>query len=288
MRTGRQVWQDTRPPFLLGCVFYTLNLIDMNKIGILFFALSTMGIGTLSAQTADSTQTSPWTKEGFAGLKLTQVSLTNWAAGGDNSVAFDLQGTYQINYKKEKHLWTNRLELAYGLNKTGEDGTRKANDKIYLNTNYGYSIAKNWYASAFATFQTQFSPGYDYSVNKDVSISEFMAPGYLTTGLGFTYDPGKMLSAFGANLKGEVKYEFLKNMTVYSRLDLYSDYLHKPLNIDVNWEVQVNMIINKWFSTTLTTNLMYDDDVKIAQKDGTKGSRVQFKEILGVGVQFNF
>ena len=28
----------------------------MNKIGILFFALSTMGIGTLSAQTADSTQ----------------------------------------------------------------------------------------------------------------------------------------------------------------------------------------------------------------------------------------
>ena len=73
----------------------------MNKIGILFFALSTMGIGTLSAQTADSTQTSPWTKEGFAGLKLTQVSLTNWAAGGDNSVAFDLQGTYQINYKKE-------------------------------------------------------------------------------------------------------------------------------------------------------------------------------------------
>ena len=27
----------------------------------------------------------PWTKEGFAGLKLTQVSLTNWAAGGDNS-----------------------------------------------------------------------------------------------------------------------------------------------------------------------------------------------------------
>ena len=42
------------------------------------------------------------------------------------------------------------------------------------------------------------------------------------------------------------------------------------------------MIINKWFSTTLTTNLMYDDDVKIVQKDGTKGSRVQFKEILGV------
>ena len=253
----------------------------MNKMKTLFIALLCMGAGTLSAQTADSTQTSPWTKEGFAGLKLTQVSLTNWAAGGDNSVAFDLQGTYQINYKKGKHLWNNRIELAYGLNKTGDDGTRKANDKIYLNTNYGYSIAKNWYASAFATFQTQFSPA--------AWRGTFVLNDRLSDEGAYGVDPGKhLLSSFGANLKGEAKYEFLKNMTVYSRLDLYSDYLHKPLNIDVNWEVQINMIINKWFSTTLTTNLMYDDDVKIVQKDGTKGARVQFKEILGVGVQFNF
>ena len=287
-----------------------------------FIALAFLGVGTVSAQTETAEGTSPWTREGNLGLKLTQVSVTNWAAGGDNSVAFDFQGAYQANYKKGKHLWNNRLELAYGLNRTGEDGTKKANDKIYLNSNYGYSIAKSWYASAFATFQTQFSPGYDYSISKDISVSEFMSPAYLTTGLGFTYEPNKiftvvlspaswrgtfvlndrlsdegaygvdpgnhLLSSFGANLKGEVRYEFMKNMTVYSRLDLYSDYLHKPQNIDVNWEVQINMAINKWFSTTLTTNLVYDDDVKIAQKDGTKGPRVQFKEILGVGLQFNF
>ena len=201
----------------------------MNKMKTLFITLLCMGAGTLSAQTADSTQTSPWTKEGFAGLKLTQVSLTNWAAGGDNSVAFDLQGTYDPG-----KIFTVVLSPAAWR------GTFVLNDRLSDEGAYGV-------------------------------------------------DPGKhLLSSFGANLKGEAKYEFLKNMTVYSRLDLYSDYLHKPLNIDVNWEVQINMIINKWFSTTLTTNLMYDDDVKIVQKDGTKGSRVQFKEILGVGVQFNF
>lgn len=294
----------------------------MNRKQLVSIAFLFMGVGILSAQTEPIKEVSPWTREGYAGLKLTQVSLTNWAAGGDNSVAFDLQGAYQANYKKGKHLWNNRLELAYGLNKTGEDGVKKANDKIYLNSNYGYSIAKNWYASAFTTFQTQFSSGYDYKVNRDISVSEFMSPAYLTTGLGFTYEPNKiftvvlspaswrgtfvlndrlsaegaygvdpgkhLLSGFGANLKGEVRYEFMKNMTVYSRLDLYSDYLDKPQNVDVNWEVQINMAINKWFSTTLTTNLVYDDDVKIAQKDGTKGPRVQFKEILGVGLQFNF
>lgn len=77
-------------------------------------------------------------------------------------------------------------------------------------------------------------------------------------------------------------------MTVYSRLDLYSDYLRKPQNVDVNWEVQLNMVINKWFSTTLTTNLVYDDDVLIGLSDGRRVKRVQFKELLGVGLQFNF
>ena len=43
------------------------------------------------------------------------------------------------------------------------------------------------------------------------------------------------------------------------------------------------MIINKWFSTTLTTNLMYDDDVKIAQKDGTKGSTCTIQRDIGRG-----
>ena len=68
----------------------------MNKMKTLFITLLCMGAGTLSAQTADSTQTSPWTKEGFAGLKLTQVSLTNWAAGGDNAVGFNLQFNYFV------------------------------------------------------------------------------------------------------------------------------------------------------------------------------------------------
>ena len=52
----------------------------MDKIRFFFIALLGMGAAHLSAQTVDSTQTSPWTTEGFAGLKLTQVSLTNWSA----------------------------------------------------------------------------------------------------------------------------------------------------------------------------------------------------------------
>lgn len=292
--------------------------MTIRKLFLLMTLFVGMSISKINAETKDSL----WTTSGYAGLKLTQVSFTNWATGGDNAFAFDLQGTYQADYKHNKHVWKNRLELAYGLNKTRGDGLKKTSDKIYLNSNYGYEIYKNLYASAILNFQSQFTRGYDYAISRDISVSEFMSPGYLMTGLGVTWIPNKyftavfspvvwrgtfvlnkrlsdegafgvkpgknLLSELGANLKLEGKYEFLKNMTVYSRLDLYSDYLRKPQNVDVNWEVQLNMVINKWFSTTLTTNLVYDDDVLIGLSDGRRVKRVQFKELLGVGLQFNF
>ena len=81
----------------------------------------------------------------------------------------------------------------------------------------------------------------------------------------------------------EAKYEFLKNMTVFSRLNLYSNYLKDPQNVDISWDIQLNMAINQWFSCNITTNMIYDNDTKILQKDGTKGPRLQFKEALAVG-----
>ena len=152
---------------------YTLGIIVLT--GILVPAYAQPGTDTT------------WKRGGNIGINLSQVSLSQWAAGGDNAVGFNLQFNYFANYKKAKHLWNNRLELDYGLNKTKSDGTKKTNDKIYLSSTYGYEIAKNWYASGLMTFQTQFAKGYDYNVDPDVFISRFMSPGYLLIGAGFTF-----------------------------------------------------------------------------------------------------
>lgn len=263
-----------------------------------------------------------WKRGGNLGINLNQVSLSNWAAGGDNAVGFNMQFSYFADYKKQRHLLNNRLELDYGLNKTKSDGTKKTNDKIYLSSLYGYELRKNLYLSGLLNFQTQFAKGYDYSTDPRTYISRFMSPGYLLIGGGLTWTPkpwftatftpatwrgtfvgsnilsdegqfgvtpGKhLLSEFGANLRMEAKYEFLKNMTVFSRLTFYSNYLKDPQNIDITWDVQLNMAINQWFATTITTNMIYDNDTKIAQKDGTKGPRLQFKEALSVGFQVTF
>lgn len=298
---------------------------------IFLVALVFLSATSISAQ---EKAPSPWTKAGFVGLKFTQSSFTNWAAGGENALALDAQFTYQADYKNEKHLWQNRVELNYGFNQTGDAPLKKTTDKIYLNSNYGFQIEKSLYLSAFLTYQSQFSNGYQYgSDNERTFVSRFMAPGYVSAGLGITWTPAPIVSAvftpvtwkgtfvlddalarqgafgvkegenvlneMGANLKVELNYDVMKNVNLYSRLNLFSDYMRgkEARNIDVSWDVQINMTINKWLSASVSTNLVYDNDIKFAydkkDADGNiigqgKCAKVQFKEVLAIGLQYNF
>ena len=266
---------------------------------LIFISAFTFLFNWTAAAAGHISRDSSWTYGGNGGLNLSQVSLSNWASGGENAVGFDVLLNYSADYKKNKHLWQNRIEMAYGLNQTETSGTKKTNDKLYFSSTYGYGMTKSLYLSALLNFNTQFAKGYDYKTEPRTYISRFMSPGYLTTGLGLTWnpknwitatfsaiswrgtfvsskilsdegsfgvDPGEHLfSEMGGNLKVEVKYEFLKNMTIYSRVDLFSNYLEDPQNVDVRWDVQLNMTVNKWFSANISTNLIYDNDTKIVQ-----------------------
>ncbi|MFI3315076.1 MAG: DUF3078 domain-containing protein [Rikenellaceae bacterium] len=293
----------------------------LRKKSLLLSLLAVVGI-SFSSRAQEAQDTSYWSLLGNTGLTLNQVNLSNWSAGGENAIGFNLTFDYAADYKKDKQLWNNRIELAYGLNNTKSDGSKKTSDKLYLSSTYGYGIAKNLYLSALTTFQTQFDAGYNYNTDPRTYISNFMSPGYLTIGTGLTWtpkswfvatftptswrgvfltsdilsaegqygvDPGShMFTEFGANLQMEAQYEVIKNINVFSRLSLFSDYLLNPQNVDVNWDVQVNMKINKWFSATISTSLIYDDNILIEQADGTKTQKLQFKETLGVGFQMAF
>lgn len=95
--------------------------------------------------------------------------------------------------------------------------------------------------------------------------------------------------------KNDFKSEFLKNLSFTTKLDLFTNYLHNPRNIDVSWENNLAMKVNKYIMVTFNTHLIYDDDIKVGKdtnNDGTldkfSGPKVQFKEILGVGIAFKF
>ena len=139
----------------------------------------------------------------MAALNLSQINLSNWAAGGENAIGFDVSFAYSADYKKNKHLWQNRLELAYGLNKTETDGSKKTNDKIYFSSTYGYELAKNLYFSSMVNFNSQFAKGYDYKAEPKELISRFMSPGYLMGGVGLTWNPKNILRLLFQHFPGE-------------------------------------------------------------------------------------
>ena len=274
-----------------------------------------------------------WTRNGDFSLNFNQINFSNWAAGGDNSVSGVTFFNYEANYINGKNSLKNKIILGYGLQYISED-YNKTEDKIDLSSMFGHAIHKHWDISMLAFLKTQFADGFDGD-NDSISVSGFMAPGYLGIGPGFDYKPtdyfsifmspataqwvivnnqrladegafgvkeaeydenGKKIKdgenvkfQFGAAVKIHFKKDIAKNINLETTLELFSDYLYKPENIIVNWNVLIDMSINSWLSAKLTTELIYDDNITINDKDGNPlGPRTQFKEMFGLGLAVKF
>ena len=92
---------------------------------------------------------------------------------------------------------------------------------------------------------------------------------------------------FGAQVKADIAVKVNDNFSYTSQLVLFSNYLDHPENIRVNWDNRFDWKIAKYFSLTLTTNMIYDDKVMIfSEKDGLTKQRVQFKESLLFGFTY--
>jgi hypothetical protein len=268
-----------------------------------------------------------WRKTGNLRISFSQAHFENWAAGGHNNYAANSLFESVFIYKKEKVNWQNRIEIAYGFIHREEIGIVKSDDKIDFVSNYSFKAYNDFNYSALINFRTQMAPGYFYS-NDSVLISDFLAPAFMVTSIGMNYkpqeditfvlsplsgkltivnnkqlsnegaygvEPGKKLRAeFGAHFKAMIRKEILENITLQSTLDLFSNYLVKPENIDINWETMIILKVNKYITANISMHLIYDDDIEIQidkTGDGMLDSfapRTQFKEILSIGLSFKF
>ena len=250
-----------------------------------------------------------WKHGGTLIINLNQGSLQNWAAGGEqNTLGINGILNYAINFRKEKNTWDNYVDIALGMqNATSFGRFRKIDDRIDLTSKYGRQVSKKWYAAALVNFNSQMLAGYDYET--DTKISNFLTPGKVLVSLGMDFRPNENLSIFispittrwilkrdddffaadkfgvpalrksyneiGAYMSA--KYIKIINTwaTYNGRLDLFSNYKRKPQNVDVYFTNLLTMKFNTWLGTTISLDMIYDDDVI---------SKVQLKEILGIGL----
>lgn len=297
----------------------------MKKIIVALLALFIVAVFSSKAQS--QVKDTVWHTGGIFSLNLAQSSFTHWAGGGQNSVALNGLVSLTANYKKDKSAWDNALIIGYGQMRENSSnlGWVKTDDRIDLQSKYGRKASDKWYYSGLVSFKTQLAPGYNYP-DIETKISDLMAPAYLLFSLGMDYKPNPNFSMFlspltskntivlakgidpasfgvgpGKKFRSELgayaniaykKDEIIKNVNFLTKLDLFSNYLHKPQNIDVSWENLLILKVNKFISATVNTLLVYDDDI-LVRVGGTdinpvKGKRVQFKEVIGVGFAYKF
>ncbi len=91
---------------------------------------------------------------------------------------------------------------------------------------------------------------------------------------------------FGAYLQMKYSKEIAKNIQFKGSLQLFSNYIDNPQNVDVNAETLFTFKVNDWLSTSLQWNIIYDDDIAITDRNGNIGPRTQFKSVFGLGMSF--
>jgi hypothetical protein len=268
------------------------------------------------------TVTKIWKTGGLFSLNISQGSLSNWAAGGDDfSLSLNSIFNGYAFYKKDRHSWDNTLDLNFGYIRTTTLGNRKNDDRIDLLSKYGYALSKKINLTTLFNFRSQFAHGYTYKDNKPVFSSAFLSPGYILLSEGLDFKPDTHFSVFvspvtarwvivkndsisakglygvapgehsvmefGAFLSANYFNEFSKNLSFKSRLDLFSNYRHNPEKIDVFFSNVFAVKLSKVLAFTWNVDLIYDDDVRLFGSDG-KSPAVQFKSLVGVGLALRF
>ncbi len=264
------------------------------------------------AQETEVASDSTWVKKGNIAILGSQSSFSQWQAGGSNNLAINGSLNYDINYKKGDWTWDNKFIAMYGINKLKGQEQQKTDDRLEINSILGKKASGEWYYSAFANFKTQFDAGMNPD-SLEQRISHFMSPAYLQFGPGmlwkkndnlkvnlapatarfifvhshftefeesFGVEQGKsMRFEFGAAVNAYYKVEVMENFTIENILNLYSNYLEDPKNVDIDYQLNVVLKVNRYISTNLTFQALYDDNVY-------KG--FQTRHTLGVGLNYLF
>ena len=276
-----------------------------------------------------------WDFDFSSSFTLNQTYFSNWSKGGENSFSglLDINVGAIYTNTEAKTQWTNAARWNFGTLITEQYGLRTNADMLEFNSKYNKVIRKKIDFSAVFYMKNQIARGYNYP-NDSVVVSKFLNPGTFTIGLGVEYKPFKNTTLnfsplsykntfvldtanidqtiHGLKADQRVRQEMggqlvimnetniLSNLKITNSVRLFSGYLNKPQNIDLDWEINLEQKINWYSSVTLNLHMIYDDDVRfpVLDEDGQpellpdgsvhKVPRLQFKQYLGLSFLFNF
>lgn len=190
----------------------------------------------------------------------------------------------------------------------------KFNFNTQFTNGYAYPNTDLAISKPFAPAYIFLGVGAEY-INKDEGFKAYFSPVTLKNTLvlderlanqgAFGVDPAvydingniirngrKSRTEVGVLVTNQFKKEIFENINLDHRLTLYSDYINRFGNVDVDWQLQLDMTVNQHVRASIATHVIYDDDIKSKENvDGvqvTKGPKLQLKQILGIGLSYTF
>ncbi|HSV88296.1 MAG TPA: DUF3078 domain-containing protein [Bacteroidales bacterium] len=237
-------------------------------------------------------------------ISLNQNYLSNWARGGTGSISgmLDILARARYTNPKQRLQWTNSGRIRYGAIRTKERGTRTNADLLELNSQFNTRLMEKIDFSSVFHFRTQVAKGFR-SPTDNVVISRFLNPGTFTIGTGIEFKPdantqinfsplsyrntfvldtaeinptlhgieaGKSSrQEMGGQLLIRSRARLMEGMNLSNSVRLFSSYLNKPENIDVDWEMSLEQQLTWLLSVRLNVHMIYDDDVRFPVLDDT-------------------
>ncbi|WNM19416.1 DUF3078 domain-containing protein [Flavobacterium capsici] len=192
--------------------------------------------------------------------------------------------------------------------------TAKFNFSTQFTNGYAYPNTTNAISKPFAPAYFFLGTGSEYN-NKAEKFSVYISPLTMKTTLVLdqklanqgafgvkkaTYDvDGNLLTEgelyrmeLGFLVTSQYKKEVFKNIIWENRVSLYSDYINKFGNIDVDWQFKFDLVVNEYVKANIGAHIIYDDDIKATEElNGeqiTIGPKIQLKQMLGVGLVYDF
>ncbi|MBL4939436.1 MAG: DUF3078 domain-containing protein [Lutibacter sp.] len=235
----------------------------------------------------------------------------------------ELKTNYGLNKEAERELRKTEdlfeLNSTFGYRKNPNSNwynSAKFNFKTQFTNGYNYPNTENPISKFFAPAYLFVGVGSEY-YSKKVNLKLYLSPLTNKTTFVFNqtlanegsfgvspaiYDELGNLISEGENLKmefgtliiGEWETQVMENIKMANKLILYSDYLNNYGNIDVNWELNFDLTINKYVTANIGTHIIFDDDVKHKEdinNDGELdilGPKIQIKQLLGIGLNYTF
>lgn len=190
----------------------------------------------------------------------------------------------------------------------------KFNFNTQFANGYAYPNVDLAISRPFAPAYTFLGIGAEYS-RKDLKLNFYLSPLTQKTTMVFdqrlanqgafgvekaVYDEFGTLIREGKNIRNETgilftnqwKREIFENINFENRIALYTDYINNFGNIDIDWQIQLDLTVNQYVKANIGTHLVYDDDIKSKQEEGgvqvVKGPKIQLKQLLGLGVVYQF